>query len=490
MSVVPSDIAYYGSYCQPSYDGSTTLSAAISSTTVASCSITSATTFPPSGEFFILIDSEIMLVTQGAGTTSWTLIRGMCGTSAATHLINANVTMPSGGGMDVLTKCNFSDITSGDTIDWYSSSTSDTKPIFTVTSRSTAGVIQTETKTLNGQTAVTGSTGADRMENVRSSANTTITNSPLTSSGTSITISSATNTPSSGNYYALLGREVVQVTSGQGTTTLTVSRGQLGTTATAHQSGDNFYVLPLGDVMAVDHTKVITNHTAQTGSANSTGTTPALFKLQSGDGSSVSIGQIIRTQGGTGPQQIRTIIAITGYGTDVVAVSRNWGTVPDNTTTYDVWNGMQLDLSPNQIAECRRFMWNAAADVPGGSTHTFYSQVFAMNNNTTTALTSATVQVASDTPSLPGSAALDLATATSQNDAQFVASRQTAFSTGYGSFVVQPSATSYGANSGNLANGAAPNQSGSQGIILRLTLPAGTASYKGSADLRTNGTTT
>jgi hypothetical protein len=242
-------------------------------------------------------------------------------------------------------------------------------------------------------------------------------------------------------------------------------------------------------VAVVDHIKIITNHTGQTGSANPTGTTPALMKLQSGDGATVAIGQIIRTQGGTGPNQIRKIIAITGYGTDVVAVSRSWGTVPDNTTTYDIWNGMMLDLSPNQVVECRRFLWNAAADVPGGSQKIFYQQVFAVNNNTTVAFTGATIQDASNTPSLPGTSALDIALATAQNDQQYVANRQTAFSTGYGSYVSQPSATSFGANSGNLAPGAAPNTAGAQGVVLRLTLPAGTASYKGYADLRTQGTT-
>ena len=43
---------------------------------------------------------------------------------------------------------------------------------------------------------------------------------------------------------------------------------------------------------------------------------------------------------------------------------------------------------------------------------------------------------------------------------------------------------------GNLPSGTAPNAAGAQGMWLRLTLPAGTAAYKGSADLRTQGTTT
>ena len=73
---------------------------------------------------------------------------------------------------------------------------------------------------------------------------------------------------------------------------------------------------------------------AQAGSANHSGTTPALFKLQSGDGAGVSAGQIIWTKSGTGANQLRQVIATEGYGTDTVAVSRDWGTVPDDTTTY------------------------------------------------------------------------------------------------------------------------------------------------------------
>jgi len=41
-----------------------------------------------------------------------------------------------------------------------------------------------------------------------------------------------------------------------------------------------------------------------------------------------------------------------------------------------------------------------------------------------------------------------------------------------------------------LPSGAAPNATGAQGMWLRLTVPAGATAYKGSADLRTQGTTT
>lgn len=70
---------------------STTLSAAITTTGQTAITVTSATGFPSSGTFLISIDTEIMVVTAGAGTTSWTVSRANAGTTAATHLISAAV---------------------------------------------------------------------------------------------------------------------------------------------------------------------------------------------------------------------------------------------------------------------------------------------------------------------------------------------------------------------------------------------------------------
>jgi hypothetical protein len=69
----------------------TTVAANITSTTQTSISVNSATPFPTSGlsatTFQVFIDSEIMLVTaaSGTGNTTWTVQRGMAGTSPATH---------------------------------------------------------------------------------------------------------------------------------------------------------------------------------------------------------------------------------------------------------------------------------------------------------------------------------------------------------------------------------------------------------------------
>ncbi|MCW5666517.1 MAG: hypothetical protein KIT35_22015 [Piscinibacter sp.] len=71
--------------------GLTTLSAAISTTGATSMTVTSASQFPGSGNYYVLIDSEVVQVTAGQGTTTWTITRGALGTTAATHSNGAAV---------------------------------------------------------------------------------------------------------------------------------------------------------------------------------------------------------------------------------------------------------------------------------------------------------------------------------------------------------------------------------------------------------------
>src|SRR5581483_6117712 len=207
----------------------------------------------------------------------------------------------TGGAVSFAKNIDFSDPTSAGTMDYVSSSASDTAAVITISGRDSTGVIVTEAKTLNGTTVVTGSQSFERLLKGVAS----------------------------------------------------------GTTA-------------VGDIAAISHTKVISAHTCQTGSANGTGTTPPVIKLQSGDKASVAVGQIVRITNNTPSGvnfQLREIVSVdSSLGTDIVALNRDFGTVPDNTTTYDVHQGMLFDLSPNQITEVRRPFYNAASDVPGGST--------------------------------------------------------------------------------------------------------------------------
>lgn len=344
-----------------------------------------------------------------------------------------------GGGPDLTRRIAFYDVSPAGTCDVISSSASDTATKITVYGRDATGAIQSYTQTLNGQSWVTGSQSFERL------------------------------------LYAAISNAT-------------------GNGPVANPGG----TLAVGDVALAAHACVLppssittdsTSHTCQAGSANHSGVTPALIKLQSGDGASVAIGQLIWTKGGTGPNQIRQIIAVSGYGTDVVAVNRDWGTVPDNTTTYKIVQGMLFEISPNAVTAVIRCFSTAAADVPSGSTRTFYEKVFIVNNNTTTALTGAQIEIASETPSLPSGAALDISLCTSLDDTNTTTNRQAAPASGAGSFIVQPSLVSV-PGSGNLPPGAAPNTAGAQGVWLRLTLNAGTVAYKGSADLRAQGTTT
>lgn len=71
-------------------NAATTLSAAITSTTATSLTVTDASAFPASGNFRIKIDGEILIVTNVSGTT-FTVTRGAEGTTAATHASEAAV---------------------------------------------------------------------------------------------------------------------------------------------------------------------------------------------------------------------------------------------------------------------------------------------------------------------------------------------------------------------------------------------------------------
>lgn len=84
--VYSADAAYGDSAASTTVSGSLTASA----TTLA---VASAAAFPATAEFRVKVDSEILLVTAGAGTTSWTVTRGADGTTAATHTAGATVTL-------------------------------------------------------------------------------------------------------------------------------------------------------------------------------------------------------------------------------------------------------------------------------------------------------------------------------------------------------------------------------------------------------------
>lgn len=251
----------------------------------------------------------------------------------------------------------------------------------------------------------------------------------------------------------------------------------------------------VGDVAVLANTRTLSARTCQTGSANATGTTPPVMKLQSGDGATLGAlvyggaGFVIRITGGTGANQLRMVAAqysAGAYGADVIAVNRDWTVVPDNTSTYDIAAGFLFDILPNPVKAITRTFWTAQSDIPGGATKVFYEKVFAVNTNATTAYQGAAIQIASETPALPAGATLDLGLTATLNDTATVANRQTA--PGGQSFTTQPSAISIPASPGSLPNG--NSAAVSQGMWLRLTVPAGAAAIQSAALARITGSTT
>ena len=324
-----------------------------------------------------------------------------------------------------------------------SSSTSDTATKIIFQGRDSTGVIHTETLDLNGQTKVT----------------------------------------STNSYERLLSALASNAASAFGLTT------PGGTTA-------------VGDIALMSSTLTISAHTMQSGSANATSSAPAIAKLQSGDGASVLAGMILHTTGGTGPNQLRRILAVNpgGLGADVVAVDRNWATVPDDTTTYEIAPGMHFELTGSnggvalsgtatQVLGITRLFVGSAADVAGGSNRSYYEKVFVNNNNQATALTVATVEITSDSPALPSGAALDCGVTSGLDDTATVTNRQTAPSSV--TFVTQPATVNVPTGSLPASTGAG-NAAGACAVWLRLDLNAGTAAYEGSpgATLQTQGSST
>jgi hypothetical protein len=241
----------------------------------------------------------------------------------------------------------------------------------------------------------------------------------------------------------------------------------------------------VGDVAALSTTAVVSG-TAQSAAA-ATASSPATMTLQSGQGASVSPGQIVRATNNSPAgvaNQMRRIIAVSG---DVVQLNRDWGTVPTSATTYTVNEGFLFEILPNKVTQIRRPFYNAAADVAGGSNRNYYEKIFAVNNNTTTTLTAASIIKQVDPT---GATAMNIALCSALNDTSTVANRQTAPASGITAFSSGAAPQTIAVPTGTLPSGAAANSAGAQGIWLNLTLNAGVAANKTTFTMRATGSTT
>jgi hypothetical protein len=106
-----------------------------------------------------------------------------------------DISSPQGGAIDLTTKIDFTDIAANDTVDAVSDSGGDTMNL-TITSRTPAGVIQSETKALNGIIPVLFTQTVERIMKVvlASTASGTVTITRNTGGATLITMESGIKT--------------------------------------------------------------------------------------------------------------------------------------------------------------------------------------------------------------------------------------------------------------------------------------------------------
>lgn len=246
---------------------------------------------------------------------------------------------------------------------------------------------------------------------------------------------------------------------------------------------------PVGDIAAISHTKILSTRTAQGGSA-AVGAVAPYIQLQSGDGASVLIGHIVRIPNNSPAGvnfQLRRVIRVSG---DFAYINRAWTVVPTSATQYDIHQGVLFDISPNRIVQVRRPFYGVAADAPGGATRTFYEKVFAMNNDTATALTVTVISKQAD----PSAGTLNFGVCKALNDTATAANRQTTPLNGDASAVTFTAGAAPQSQNvpspQNLPSGATPNAAGAEGVWLQLVLTAGLAAAKTSFDIRIAGVTT
>lgn len=222
-----------------------------------------------------------------------------------------------------------------------------------------------------------------------------------------------------------------------------------------------------GNVAVMRDTRNRSN-TAQ-GGADSTVSVMAYITLDTGasavDGYYKNM--VLRTTGGTGPNQIRRVVKYLGASKRAY-VHADWGTEPDATTTFDVAEGLVFEKTPNEVLTIRRPFYDVAADAEGGSARNYYEKVHFSNEHGTLSLTSATIIEQTDP-----SGNVDFGLENSANDTS--TNRITA-----------PTSVTFNSSTKAISNIVA---GGEQAVWLHLALPAGEAPAKTSYTLRCEGTT-
>jgi hypothetical protein len=140
---------------------------------------------------------------------------------------------------------------------------------------------------------------------------------------------------------------------------------------------------------------------------------------------------------------------------------------------------MVFEKSPAEITEVRRIFYNAEAEASGGSTRNYYEKIFAKNTHGTLAVTNAQILEQADPSTFVDFALEATLDGTTTNGAGN--NRRT---------VGDWSGLTFNSSAKNVANSQNHTAGAAQGIVLKLTLAAGTAAAETYVDMRESGSTT
>ena len=189
------------------------------------------------------------------------------------------------------------------------------------------------------------------------------------------------------------------------------------------------------------------------------------------------LGKLVRTTGGTGANQIGECVKYDG--TTKRFYVRGWtGDDPDNTTTYEVADGVVFEKTPNEIDEVRRVCYDAAAEAAGGSDKFNYEKVFVYNQHATLALTNA--QIAEVAEGIHAVVDFDLESTLDGSDDNGAGNNRE----------VAPGGYTFDSNAKDVANSGNFSPVSGQGLWLRLDLDAGDAAQNSFWKPRVTGQST
>lgn len=180
---------------------------------------------------------------------------------------------------------------------------------------------------------------------------------------------------------------------------------------------------------------------------------------------------IIRITGGTGIGQIAKILSYVG-SSKIATIDKDWGTVPDNTSTFTIGEGMYFQKAPSEVLTVRDVFYASFANASGGANKKVYEKIFAKNDHGSLTLTVATIQESADPSGLVAFGIEAAKNGTGNNGAV----RTTA-----------PGAITFDSANKSIADLATTDK---YGIWLELTLNAGQAAQKTTYTPKIAGQTT